>query len=241
MHRYQIWWQGQLAPDQLFLHRSPSSEPPLEPLDREQVTRHCQRLRDQGRRVENLQLYRFIDWKLDVSGLHLEVGQTHYEDYLGLSELSHPQAPLVLAVAAATEVEGRLVLERRSAKVAQGFGLLHVKPSGHVHPPSTPWQALLQEAWEELALQPEEVEQAQLIGLVRSLTANCISLIYQLRTTVCWSDWQSRTPVDAWESDELLGLPTDQASLLAWLAQPPEMSTGPGRAAVALYCQQRYG
>jgi 8-oxo-dGTP pyrophosphatase MutT (NUDIX family) len=204
------------------------------------VQQICEEHRQRGQRVENLPLYRFFEFAQDEHGLHLWVGQVSYEEYLGLGVLRHLQAPLVLAVAAATEVGGQLVLERRSARVAQGVGLLHVKPSGHIHPPATPWQALQQEAWEELALQPAEIEQARLLALVRSHTANCVSLIYGLQTSLSWPALSGRHPVDAWESDELLGLGVDSPSLCRWLEQEGERSTGPCQATVERYLHWRY-
>ena len=180
------------------------------------------------------------DWSAAEQGLHLDLGLTCYQDYLGLSLCAREEAPLVLAVAAATEIEGRIVLERRSQAVAQGMGMLHVKPSGHVHPPHTPWQALLAEAWEELALRPEELQDARCLGLVQSLTANCLCLIYTARTSLSWEEWSLRQPEDAWEAEELSGLPVDRASLDAWLQTSEELATGPGLAAVRLYRHFRY-
>ena len=239
-HRYEFCWQGELAPAQVFLHHRQHSPLPLSPADQRQVQQVCRQHRERGQRVENLPLYRYLDFCIKPDGLHLEVARTSYEDYLGLGSLGHDQAPVVLAVCAATDIENHLVIERRSTQVAQGTGLLHVKPSGHIHPPATPWQALECEALEELALQPGEIKQASLLGLVRSHTANCVSLIYRMHTHLDWHTWRERTPIDAWEAEELFGLPVDQESLRSWLDSSSEKSTGPGHAAVLRYYQWRY-
>ena len=241
LSRFEFWWQGELRPDQVFLQPQHSSGFALTEFERHQVTQICEQHRLRGQRVENLPLYRFEWFSQGETGLHLRVSTTGYEDYLGLGLLGHAQAPLVLAVAATTEIEGRLVLERRSAQVAQGIGLLHVKPSGHIHPPASPWQALLQESLEELALEEHELENVLLLGLVRSGTANCVTFLFHLQTRLRWTEWSARTPVDAWESQELLGLATDPESLREWLAAPRELSTGPCYAAIWRYYQWRYG
>ncbi|MBS2040408.1 NUDIX hydrolase [bacterium] len=241
MHRYRILWQGLLSPEQVELDYDPLRrfQAPAEWSSAAQQA--CRLAVSQGRQVKNLPLYHLLGWQQLSGRLRFQLGLTCYEDYLGLSLVAKDSSPTVLAVAAATEIEGRIVLERRSQAVAQGMGLMHVKPSGHVHPPHSPWQALLAEAWEELALKPEEVVDGQCLGLVQSLTANCYCLIYKLRTRLQWDEWRQRQPEDAWEADELFGLSQERASLDEWLARPAELSTGPGLAAVRLYRESLYG
>ena len=234
-------WQGQLQPERVALDYDPLRlfQAPQEwaSASREAC---CEAIR-QGRQVKNLPLYHILDWRAEAGQLRFELGLTCYEDYLGLSMVSKELAPTVLAVAAATEIEGRIVLEKRSQAVAQGMGLMHVKPSGHVHPPQSPWQALLAEAWEELALRPEEMLDGLCLGLVQSLTANCFCLIYTARTALNWDEWKLRQPEDAWEAEELSGLSKQRHSLDEWLARPAELATGPGLAAVRLYREFLYG
>ena len=223
MHRYRLLWRGQVAPDRVSIEYDDSHSFPVPTELARAASEACHESLRRGRQVKNLPLYLIRDWSGDAQGLHFRLGLTCYEHYLGLSLVAKEQAPLVLAVAATTEIEGRIVLERRSQAVAQGMGLTHVKPSGHIHPPQTPWQALLAEAWEELALQPEEILEPQCLGLVQSLTANCYCLIYTAKTTLSWQEWSSRQPQDAWEAEELSGLPVDLPSLDAWLERPEEL------------------
>ncbi len=240
MHRYRLLWRGQLQPDQVSFQYQPAQRFAPPPNLVNAAAEACRESLRNGRQVKNLPLYRVQDWSETPQGLHFQLGWTCYEDYLGLSMCAKDHAPWVLAVAAATEIEGRLVLERRSQAVAQGMGLLHVKPSGHIHPPQTAWQALLAESWEELALQPEEVLEGRCLGLVQSLTANCYCLIYSIKTALSWAEWSLRQPEDGWEADELTGLGCDRESLDDWLAGPPERATGPGLAAVRLYRDFKY-
>lgn len=241
MHRYRLLWQGQLPPEGVVLDFDSQSRFQAPEQWAEASQEACRQAIRQGRQVKNLPLYQILDWRAEAGQLRFRLGQTCYEDYLGLSLVSKEQAPTVLAVAAATEIEGRIVLEKRSQAVAQGMGLMHVKPSGHVHPPQSPWQALLAEAWEELALRPEEILDGMCLGLVQSLTANCYCLIYTARTELSWDDWKLRQPEDAWEAEELSGLLKGRACLDEWLARPAELSTGPGLAAVRLYREFLYG
>lgn len=241
MHRYRILWQGQLAPEQVGLEYDPGRRFQAPDEWSKAARRACREAVGQGRQVKNLPLYHLLNWSFEAGKLLFQVGLTCYEDYLGLSLVAKEQSPTVLAVAAVTEIEGRIVIEKRSQSVAQGMGLMHVKPSGHVHPPQSPWQALQAEAWEELALKPEEMLVCQCLGLVQSLTANCYCLIYRLSTNLRWEEWRGRQPEDAWEADELSGLSQDRASLDEWLAQPAQLSTGPGLAAVRLYRELLYG
>lgn len=238
--RYEIWWQGELPAEAVHLEVQPLTPYALTDQERCAVSEVCQQFRQRGQRVENLPIYHFLDWRLEADGLHLSVSRSWYEDYLGLGELNHPAAPIALAVSAATEVEGRLVIERRSGQVSHGRGLLHVKPSGHVQPPDSPWQAVQREAWEELALRPHELQRPLCLGLVRSLTANCVTLVYRLNVGLSWSEWSARAPQDAWESSEILALPSDRASLCDWLHEAGPRTTGPGHAAVLRYFQHRY-
>lgn len=240
MHRYRLLWRGQIEPRQVSIEYDSEERFSCPPQWAEASAQACRESSRRGRHVKNLPLYRILDWSGDAGQLSFRLGWTCYQDYLGLSLCAPEEAPMVLAVAAATEIEGRIVLERRSQAVAQGMGLLHVKPSGHIHPPQTPWQALLAEAWEELALKPEEVLDAHCLGLVQSLTANCYCLIYTAQTRLSWDEWSRRQPEDAWEAEELSGLAMDRSSLDEWLARPEELSTGPGLAAVRLYRDFKY-
>lgn len=240
MHRYRLLWRGQLDPQQVSFEYDAERRFHCPANLLEASVDACRVSIQQGRQVKNLPLYQILDWSGDERSLHFRLGWTCYQDYLGLSLCAKEQAPLVLAVAAATEIEGRIVLERRSQAVAQGMGLLHVKPSGHIHPPQTPWQALLAEAWEELALQPEELRKAYCLGLVQSLTANCYCLIYTAEASLSWEEWSRRQPEDSWEAEELSGLAIDRSSLDEWLSRPAELSTGPGLAAVRLYRDFKY-
>lgn len=239
MDRYRILLRRRCQPDDVELSYDPSNHLMLSAEQQSTIHRRCSELRQAGRKVEQNPLYRLLGWQETPRGLRLRTGAVDYETYLGLS-LS-PDPPVVVTIAAATEVEGRLVLEQRGQLVAQGAGMLHVKPSGHVHPPQTPWQACLAETEEELGLRADELIEPEFLGLVRSLTAPCVSLVYRFHTQLSWNDLLQRKAVDAWEYEHLLGLPLDRESLERWLLVRKQEATGPGLATVLLEGWARFG
>jgi len=235
LSRYEILWQGDLPPDRITMVVGSSNDAWISADLRQQITSLCERRREGGQKIENRLLYNILNWEANSQGLTLHLTTTCYEDYLGLGILQNPLAPWALTVAATTEIEGHLVLERRSSSVAQGSGLFHVKPSGHIHPPQDPWQALQQETWEELALHCDEIHQTRLRGLVRSHTANCMCLIFHQTTMLPWKEWMNRTPPDAWEAEALFGLPIQGTAIREWIRQSSLLATGPCLAALEIY------
>lgn len=174
--------------------------------------------RQAGRRVDNLPLYWVRSWKTDgdETRLRVQTGCTDYETYLAAAA---DEAVLSLTVCAALRTPDGIVLERRSQEVAEGSGLLHVKPSGHVHPPEEPWNSLLRETAEELGLRSEEVRTGRFLGLVRSHVVACASLVFTLDTEVSFQAICQRHKDDAWEAEQLFCVDASAAGLRAWLEQ----------------------
>jgi 8-oxo-dGTP pyrophosphatase MutT (NUDIX family) len=203
-------------------------------LKRQQIDARCEALRRAGRKLESNPLYRLLSWRETPEGLVLETGAVDYLDYLGLDGPA-----VVVTIAGACEVDGQLVLEKRGQRVAVGPGMLHVKPSGHVHPPQSCWDALLMETEEELGIRPDELRGAEFLGMVRSLTAPCIVLVYRFNVEGSWGKLLQRKAVDAWEYEHLLGLPVDR--LEEWLLTHYDRVTGPGHATILLEGWARHG
>lgn len=223
---YEILFQGVLPPERIGLDYSPERLE-IPPKMRAAAALHCDRARGEGRKLVNLPLYRYLGHTQRDGRLDFRLAATDFEEYFGLELAGYAQAPVVLTVAGATIVEGRVVMERRSQQVAQRPGWRHVKPSGHIHPPQTPYQAYLAELEEELGIQEHELREPRFLGLVRSLTANCICVIYRAETSLSMKELTARKPVDAWEADSLM------------LVEPHEMEgqsevTGPALATLAL-------
>jgi hypothetical protein len=240
--RYEICAMGPFDPSNVRVHFDPSATMHISPTQHDAIRRRCQQMRSEGRRVENLPLYRVLNWTAEAGGLDLWVGPSCYEEYVGLPRSEGSRAPESLTVSAASQIDQHLVLELRSQQVAEGRGMVHVKPSGQVHPPNGPWEALLEEYWEELAILPDEIERAVCLGLVRSLSANCYSVIYGVTLGGTIADLLKRSPVEAWEHEQLSSLRCSPDSLRNWLvAVYPQAITGPGHASVLLWGRQLFG
>ena len=239
--RYEIWWKGALDPEQVTVQHNPADELSLSLELEDQIALHCQQARRQGHKDEPLPLYRTLAVEGDGSHLRFQTGLCNYEHHLATSALGLELNVVPLAIAAATMTDSGWVLEKRSARVAQGVGLLHVKPSGYIHPPATPWQALLQEAEEELALSPGEMRQAEVIGLIRNRTSDCWGLCYRWTTSVRFPDLLRRRRIDDWESQELLTLEFDEEELSDWLVHSFEKVTGIGHGTLLLAGWREFG
>lgn len=236
--RYEILALGPFRIQDVHLQFDSSAQVPISSEQRVAIQARCDGWRAEGRKVVNGPLYRVLSWTATSHRLDIAVGPTFYEEYVGLNS----RAIEALTVSSATAAGDQLVLERRSQKVAEGRGMLHVKPSGHVHPPQEPWQAMLAEYEEELAILPAEVEEPVCLGLVRSLSANCYSLIYALRVRAPLEELKQRSAVDAWEHEELQGLECRPETLRQWPVDVyPHRVTGPGHATVLLYGRHCYG
>lgn len=207
--------------------------PQLTPQQRRRVAEICQARRDLGQVVENHLLYRVRSMAWRERALELRAETMTYEEYLGLSGMGECQG-LSLVVSAATRLRDGWVLEQRSGRVAEGAGLLHVKPSGHVHPPEEPWQGVLREAHEELALRPEEVQKGRWLGVIRSRVAQCLSMVYMLSSSLSVDEIRQRPRDDAWESDELSGLRLSPEEESEWLLRERHTITGIGHGTLLL-------
>lgn len=241
--RYRLLARGRLSPSQVLLPHDAGNVFPVHSAVRAAIEVECSKARELGRRVEQNPLRRYLAWSYASGALSVQSGDVDYEAYFGLSHRSDlGESPVVVTIAAATEVEGNLVLEKRGQQVAQGPGLIHVKPSGHVHPHQTAWQAVQTELQEELGISPSEIQDAFWMGLVRSSTAPVVTLLFSLRTSVRWDDMLSRSPVDAWEHEQLMPLRIDPEVMHDWLLDNfREGTTGPGHASVLLEGWSRFG
>ncbi|MBI3928739.1 MAG: NUDIX hydrolase [Armatimonadetes bacterium] len=244
--RYTLLAAGELPPQQVYLEHDPERQPHLAPWQKRAVKEHCRKLRLQGARLVDLPLYRFLGFSLGEE-LVLRTGATRYEEYLGCS-LAYPEwaeswgfeaTADALSIAGVTEAGGRLLVGRRSPEVAECPGFFHVKPAGHMHPPSTPMETVLQEAREELGLEPAELEELSCIGLVRSKSSRCVDVVFRLKSSAALEDLRGRRPIDAWEHDDLVGLEPER--LGRWLVEEYPRTTDPGHASLVLEGLRRYG
>jgi 8-oxo-dGTP pyrophosphatase MutT (NUDIX family) len=162
--------------------------------------------------------------------LHSAGRQTEVEARHGAGSACRP---LALCAAVLTP-QGRLIVQRRSDRVAEGAGLLHV-PGGHLDPDRhrlhglpDPRVAMLCELREELGLEVGELREGRLLGLIENRENGKPELLYRWRTPLEEAEIRERAAVaeDSFEADELLFLAADDN----WSERPDLQVAVPSRA-----------
>lgn len=247
--RYTIIAWGDLPADDVVPDYDPRRRPKLSKEQAEIVAADAQAMRDRGLRVEALPLYRYAGCTCSPRKLLLKLGHTDYEQYLGLNRLHRDWAEAggpdlradALGLATVLECPDGIVVEKRSLQVAEAPGLVHVKPSGHAHPPQGLTQAVLEEATAELGLAAAEVLDLHCLGLVRIAKSDKVIAIYRARTEVTLAEMQSRARPEEWESESVYALPLDAEALARQLTQAGDELTAAGHAALVMEGWRRYG
>ena len=135
----------------------------------------------------------------------------------------HGCRPLAVAAAVFTS-DQRLVLLRRSARVAELPGWIHVA-AGHLDPQAhrrsgrpDPTVAILAELREELGLQTSELHAGMLLALVQSKDNGKPELLYRFDATVSCRELSERSAgcESRDETDQLLFAPIEPAAFLNW-------------------------
>lgn len=208
------------------------------------IERHWRRMIAAGRRMEDLPLYRLEGFSGDANSLRLQLGPTSYRIYSSTNvaqpEWAQPTGgpmcanPLALSAVMVT-ADGFAVLQQRSARTGEYPSVWHITPSGHLHPPDSPLEALLAETEEELGASPEEViGSPEVIGLLESLEVGKPELILRGRLSVTSQEILARRASDAWEYDRLVPLSWDAATVTQWLSSHEGDCVPPGHAAILL-------
>lgn len=203
--------------------------------------RACEERRREGQTVTANPIYRLHSWTVGPK-LELEVGRGDYSQVVGTK--AHREWGIkaeVLAVCCVLECPQGFVIEKRSQKVAAVPGLMHIAPSGSLQPPATPWETLLQEASEELALEPAELENPCCLGLLHVEPVGVYQLICTARTSVSLDEMCRRERSGAWEQDGLLCAPSEPQGLATWLAERGESLTPSARMGLWVEGRRRWG
>jgi hypothetical protein len=201
----------------------------------------CQRYRERGQTVEPNPVYRVLDWTLGER-FTLRADRGDYSQVVGTK--SHPEWGLkaqVLAVCCATECPDGFLIEKRSARVAALPGKWHVAPSGSLQPPQSPWQTLLAESSEELALEPAEILEPRCVGMLFGEMSGVYQLACSARTPVRLSAILRRRRSGAWEQEGLFCAPVDPVALPLWLRQHTDQVTLGARAVLLAEGRRRWG
>lgn len=180
-------------------------------------------------------------WHLEEDCLVIGTGSTDYGEYLAC-DTAFPRWGLTaapLSISAVSVCEGSLLLEERSRRVAVLPGFLNVVPSGHVHPPQTPLEAMLAEAREELGLRPEEIRSSRCLGLMRS--GGCFEVVYSLEAQATLTDLVARVPEGAWEKGRIVSVTASAESLRDTLLTARAELTDVAVACLLMEGRERFG
>lgn len=201
----------------------------------------CQVFRQRGQTVTANPVYRLLSWTLgERFVLHADRGD--YSQVVGMK--THPEWGLraqVLAVCCAMECPQGFVIEQRSARVAALPGKWHIAPSGSLQPPHGPWETMLAEANEELALQACEIEDARCVGMLFGERSGVYQLACSARTGVSFEQMLSRRRSGAWEQDGFVCAPVCPRALPVWLAEHAHLVTHGARAVLWAEGRRRWG
>lgn len=245
--RYTLVALGDLPLEGLTLDYDPRRRPHLTREQADLLAREADERRAAGQRIEARPLYRYHGCTCSPRMLLLKLGHCDYLQYLGLNRwhrdwVDAAGAPLradALGLDVVLECPDGLVLDERSPQVAEAAGLWHVKPSGHLHPPQSVREAVLDEALSELGLEPAELEELRCLGLTHTHDTDKRTLILRARTGVSLAEMQARTRSEDWESTRLLALSPDPEALAGRLAEGG--LTPSGHAALLMEGHRRHG
>lgn len=187
-------------------------------------------------------------WRAVAGALHLDLGRTRYRFWLAcagrrdeIEARFGPGAasrPLAFCAAVAT-ADGRLAVLERSARVAEGAGLLHV-PGGHLEPDRhrsagrlDPRAGMLAELHEELSLAPADLDAGRLLGLGESGMGKP-ELLFAFRCRLDGEALRARAAHarDAFEHAALRLAPGSGPALADWAAARASRLAEPSRALV---------
>jgi len=166
-------------------------------------------------------LAQLLDHRVEPDALSLTLGRSRYAHWQyscgrgSALEAKHGPGsacrPLALCAALVT-ADGRLVVQHRSDRVAEGAGELHV-PGGHLNPDlhlrdglPHPTESMRVELHEELALTDTELEDGHLLGFIENGETGKPELLYRWRLTLDADEVRERAreAVDSFEARELL-------------------------------------
>lgn len=176
--------------------------------------------------------------------LNFKLSRTSYRRWTyaagreGGASISRPMA----CCAAIVSADGKILLQERSAEVAEGAGLLHV-PGGHPDPgrdmrddlPDL-FGAMEAEIEEELALKPSDLDEGRILALIENVENGKPELLFRYECTLSSEQIASRSILgrDIYEYDCLWFIPSDPVKLEAFLAENEKRLAVPSQALLKL-------
>jgi len=217
---------------------------PLTPSLEAEISAHwisaLSRAQEQGIRLHDGALFNLEDACCDTGRLHLSLSRTRYRRWTysaGRKEAAWISRPLACC-AALISSDGKLLLQERSAEVAEGPGLLHV-PGGHPDPerdlrggrPDL-FVAMEAELHEELGLLASDLGEGRILGLVENLENGKPELLFRYETGLGSEEIAARAEDgrDAYEFATLRFLSADSESLALYLADKKKRLAVPSQA-----------
>lgn len=240
-------WRGDLPADAIAIRYDGGSAPRGEALAAAIAADWSARLAAPGAPVlTDDPVAPLLGFEAGVGELRLSLGRSSYAHWLFAAGrqaererdfgAAGPCRPLALC-AALIAPGGELVLTRRSGRVAEGAGLLHVV-GGHLDPTRHllaarphPTVAMRCELEEELGLTGSDLADGRLLGLVEHPASGKPELLYRWRLRLGETELRERAAraVDRFEADALHLVPP---SGWAELSRSPELAL-PSRALLA--------
>jgi 8-oxo-dGTP pyrophosphatase MutT (NUDIX family) len=249
-NKYEILTSTELNTAQVTINYDPRERTILTQRQREEIQLVCEKLKESGRVINPLPLYRFLSYSLTEAGITLNLGLTNYTEYIG-TNISHPEWLHVygedtmsnaLAMSGSTETsDGKIIVEKRSNEVGEYPGYYHCIPSGHLHPEDTPLTGITRELYEELGITEKEIDEIVCTGLVLNLEYHKHELTFALKVSVNSEEISSRPKVDSWEAASIEFLPKDAHILKVWLIEHLSLCAPPGHASLLLAGKRSFG
>ena len=224
-----VAWQGCVPIERVVFSFDPANRLRLTPVERREIDPFWHDLQGQGRHLHDSPLYRLTSFEEQDGDLVFGLGLTGYKEYQGTNvrqpqwALDNPGSKMANALALcaiAVTCDGRILLQARSECVGEYPDFWHVTPSGHLHPPQSPSDALMAELHEELDVSPGEVVGHVLVtGLVMNKAVSKPELTLLLRLGSDSQEVLSRTPQDSWEFHRLEPLEWEADVVAGWLRE----------------------
>jgi len=198
------------------------------------------RARKRGVRLFDGGLFQLEDLREEAGRLHLVLARSSYRRWTfaaGRKDAAWISRPLACC-AALLSADGKLLLQERSAEVAEGAGLLHV-PGGHPDPrrdllggqPDL-FGAMEAELREELAIAPDDLHDGRILALVENAENGKPELLFFYRTPLDATALAEKAHegVDRYEYDSLRFIAAEPESIAEFLAKNGKRLAVPSRA-----------
>lgn len=187
------------------------------------------------------------DWTVTGDMLDLSFGITDYREFVG-TNISHPEIASRFGddflsngsgVCSTIETtDGQLVLHRRSDRVFEHPGMLHFC-GGSLEPVDTPaglgadpFAVMTKEIEEEMEISPDAIAEMSCLGVAKDGVSLKPDVLLRTRLSISAAEV---TALSGEEHSELVIVPADGPSMIAWLTEHWDEIAPAGQALLAAY------